>query len=141
MKLPRLAINKLVLTPQKGPLYLSAPVEVTLNVESAIDLAKAPITVDYDRQMLKLISVSSGGMMGADGQKENLTMDFGTGEFDLSRDAGVVGVSGSGALLKLNFISLAKGEASVRIAAAKMANSNNEQLPASKLPELTVRIQ
>lgn len=140
-RMPRIAINKLVLTQQQGPLYLSAPLQVTLNVESAVDLAKAPIKLDYDRQMLKLISVSSGGMMGSDGQKENLTMDFGTGEFDLSRDAGVVGVSGSGTLLKLNFISLAKGEASVRVSAAKMANSNNEALPATQLPELTVKIQ
>ncbi len=141
LRMPRLAINKLVLTPQQGPIYLSAPLQVTLNVESAVDLANAPIQVDYDRRMLKLVSVDSGGMMASDEQKENLTIDLATGQIQLSREPGVAGVSGSGTLLKLNFLSLAKGETIVRLASAKLANSNRQALPVTQLPELTVKIQ
>lgn len=141
LRMPRLAINKLVLTPQQGPIYLSAPLQVTLNVESAVDLANAPIQVDYDRRMLKLVSVDSGGMMASDEQKESLTMDLATGQIEISRETGVAGVSGSGTLLKLNFISLSKGETTVRLASAKLANSNRQALPMTQLPELTVKIQ
>lgn len=135
------ARNKLSLTPQSGPLFLSAPLQVTVNVESAEDLVKAPLKIDYDRQLLKLISVASGGMLGADGQKESLSLDLGKGEVDLSLTPGAAGVSGTGALLTLTFVSLAKGEAGIRIADAKLANSKNVILSSENLPELTVKIE
>ncbi len=133
--------NRLTLLPPSGQSFLSAPIEVTLNVESAEDLVKAPLRVDYDRQMLKLISVSSGGMFSPDGKKENLLIDLGKGEIDLSLAAGTPGVNGSGSLIKLTFISLAKGDAGIRIADARLANSKNESLNGQPLPELTVKIQ
>jgi hypothetical protein len=114
---------------------------MSLNVESAEDLVKAPLRIDYDRQLLKLISVSSGGMFSPDGKKENLLIDLGKGEIDLSLAAGSPGVNGSGSLIKMTFISLAKGDAAIRIADAKLANSKNENLDGNPLPELTVKIQ
>jgi len=135
------AKNKLVLTPADGPHFLSAPVLVTVNLESAEDLSKAPLKLEYDRQLLKLISVSSAGLMGADGQKENLQIDLGKGDIDLTRPPGAVGISGSGALLKLTFISLAKGDAMLRISEARLENSKSESLAGSALPELIVKIQ
>lgn len=133
--------NKLVLTPASGPHYLSAPVEITLNVESAEDLVKAPLKLEYDRQMLRLVSVSSGGLMASDGQKEDLNLDLGKGEVNVARPAGAGGVNGTGALVKLTFVSLAKGDAAVRVASAQLANSRNENLVAETLPEVTVKIQ
>ena len=135
------ARNRLTLVPPSGQTFLGAPVEMSLNVESAEDLVKAPLRIDYDRQMLKLISVSSGGMFSPDGKKENLLIDLGKGEIDLSLAAGSPGVNGSGSLIKMTFISLAKGEAAIRIADAKLANSKNENLEGNPLPELTVKIQ
>jgi hypothetical protein len=41
----------------------------------------------------------------------------------------------------MTFISLAKGDAAIRIADAKLANSKNENLDGNPLPELTVKIQ
>ena len=133
--------NRLILTPPSGQTFLSAPIEVSLNVEAAEDLVKAPLRVDYDRQLLKLISVSSGGMFSPDGKKESLLIDLGKGEIDLSLAADTPGVNGSGSLLKLTFIGLAKGDAGIRIADAKLANSKNESLNGQPLPELTVKIQ
>jgi len=138
---PGQASNRLVLTPQDGPHYLSAPVQVTVNMESATDVAKAPLKIEYDRQLLKLISVTSGGMLGSDGQKESLAMDLGKGEVDLSRDAGAPGISGTGPLVRLTFISLGKGDASIRIAGAALLNSKNEAIAGESLPEVTVKIQ
>jgi general secretion pathway protein D len=139
--LPPTARNRLVLSSSNGPFFLSAPVQVSLTVESVEDLAKAPLRIDYDKQILKLVSVNTGGLLGSDGVKENMNIDLGKGEVDLSRPAGSTGVTGTGTLLKLTFISLAKGDASVRIADAKLANSKNEALEGAALPELIVKIQ
>ena len=139
--LPPQSKNRLVLTPQDGPFYLSAPVQVTVNMESAEDISKAPLRFEYDKQLLKLISVSSGGLLGSDGKKENLAMDLGKGEVDLSREKGSPGISGSGPLVKLTFVSLAKGEAAIRISGASLENSKNEAVAADKLPEVSVKIQ
>ena len=91
---------------------------VALNVDSAEDLAKAPLKIDYDRQILKLISITSGGMLAAEGQNENLIIDIGKGDVSLSRAPGTPGVQGNGSLLNLTFITLAKGDASALYDAA-----------------------
>ena len=135
------AKNKLVLQGPAGPVFLGGPVQVTLNVDSAEDLAKAPLTIDYDRQILKLISITSGGMLAAEGQNENLNIDLGKGDVSLSRAPGVAGVQGNGSLLNLTFITLAKGDASVRVSEAKLANSKNEALANAPLPEVSIKVQ
>ena len=68
-------------------------------------------------------------------------MDLGKGEVDLSRDAGAPGISGTGPLVRLTFISLGKGDASIRIAGAALLNSKNEAIAGESLPEVTVKIQ
>lgn len=133
--------NKLSLQAQSGPLHLSAPVQVTLNLESATDLAKAPVTIEYDKQMLKLISVSSGGLLSSDGGQERLNLDLGKGEVDLARVDPSKGVTGSGALLNLTFVSLAKGEAAIRVSDVKLRNSKDELVKPTELPELKVNIE
>jgi general secretion pathway protein D len=133
--------NKLVLTPQQEPVYLSAPLKIVVNLESAADLTRAPIRIDYDRQLLKLISVKPAGLLSADGVKENLNVDLGKGEVEVSRAEGATGVNGSGALLELTFVSLAKGEAAVRVADAKFVDSKKTVSSGFQLPEVVVKIQ
>lgn len=135
------ASNRLMLNPQQGPHYLSAPINVTVQLESATDISKAPFVVEYDKQLLKLVSVRAGGLLGVDGKRENLKLDLGKGEVDLSRESGAMGVSGSGSLAQLTFVSLAKGDASIRIATAKLENSKAEAMQAEALPEVTLKIQ
>lgn len=132
--------NRLLLEPQAGTHFLGAPIVVNVRVEGAQDLAQAPLQLDYDKQMLRLVSVDSGGLLASDGQKENLKLDLSKGEVDLKRDAGTRGISGNGSLVKLTFLSLAKGEAAIRIAGAKLSNSQSAPLNSPMLPEVTVRI-
>lgn len=133
--------NRLVMTPQDGPHLVSTPVEVAVHVESAEDLARAPLRLDYDRQMLRLVSASPGGLLASDGQKEDLQLDLSKGEVKLGRAAGLGGVNGSGQLVKLTFVGLAKGDATIRLVGADLMNSRNEVLVSGALPELTVKIQ
>ncbi len=138
---PETARNRLQLTGPATAVFLGGPLQVTLNIDAADDLSKAPVKIEYDQQLLKLISATSGGMMAADGQKENLVMDLGRGEVAISRPAGAPGVKGSGTLLNLTFIALAKGDAAVRVSEAKLVNSKNEALVPGTLPELSVKVQ
>ena len=124
-----------------APVSLGGPVHVALNVDSAEDLAKAPLKIDYDRQILKLISITSGGMLAAGGQNENLIMDIGKGDVSLSRAPGTPGVQGNGSLLNLTFITLAKGDASVKVTEAKLVNSKDEALANAPLPEVSIKVQ
>ncbi|WP_031499925.1 cohesin domain-containing protein [Bryobacter aggregatus] len=133
--------NKLSLTAPVTPVQLSSAVQVMVNVESADDLTKAPLKVEYDTKLLKLVNVSSGGLLASDGQKEELVTDLNSGEVSVSRSAGTKGISGNGSLLKLTFLSLAKGEATVRLTQAKLSNSKNEAAAPAPLPEVTLKIQ
>ena len=135
------ANNKLVLTPPQGTIFLSAPLQVELRVESAQDWSKSPIKLDYDHQLLKLISVTSGGMFSADGKLEDLKVELSKGQVNLSRAAGAGGISGSGTLLKFTFQTLAKGEAAIRVSEAKPENSKQEAVVPAALPEVIVKIE
>ena len=139
IKLPT-AANRLALTPPQGPVFLSAPVQVQLRIEEAEELTSAPFRIEYDKQLLKLISVTPGGMMSADGNPEDLQVDLDRGEVRLSRPSNG-GVSGSGTLLKLTFVSLAKGDAQIRVAEARLENSQKQALAVPSLPELSIKIQ
>ncbi len=129
------------LTEQPGPHCVSTPVQVTVEMAAAEDLSQAPLKIDYDRQLLKLVSVSSGGLLASDGKRENVRMDLGKGEVDLSREEGQPGVNGNGSLAQLTFISLGKGDANIRLTSAQLQNSRKQMIPADNLPALTVKIE
>jgi general secretion pathway protein D len=132
--------NRLVLEAPSGQHFLGGPVEITLRVEQATDLAHAPIQIDYDRQLLRLVSVNSGGLLSSDGTPESLKLDLTKGDVDVARAPGASGVNGNGALVKLVFMTLAKGEAAVRVAGAQLENSKKEMLMPATLPEIKVKI-
>ncbi len=133
--------NKLILNAQNSEVFLSAPITVNVDVEYGEDLADAPLVLDYDRQVLKLIGAASGGFLSADGQKEEFNADLAKGELKIKRLVGSGGVSGNGTLLKLTFATLAKGEAFIRVASAELVNGRKEPLPGAPLPEILVKVQ
>jgi hypothetical protein len=133
--------NRLQLVPSEEKIFLSAPVAVSVNVEAAEELASAPMQIEYDTQVLRLISATSGGLLAIDGTKEDFEADLKTGVVRLKRPEGTGGVSGNGALLKLTFASLAKGEGAVRIVTADLANAKKEALTGAPLPEIVIKVE
>ncbi|MDX2269887.1 MAG: cohesin domain-containing protein [Bryobacter sp.] len=133
--------NKLQLRPQQSEVFLSGPVTIQVDVEYGEDIAAAPLVLEYDQSLLKLIGATSGGLLSIDGQKEKVEVDLNKGRIHLERAVGAGGVSGNGTLAKLTFATLAKGEASVRILSADMVNSRKEPLAGAPLPEVTIKIQ
>jgi len=97
--------------------------------------------VEYDTQVLRLISVTSGGLLGIDGTKEDFEADVKSGAIQLKRPDGTGGVSGNGTLVKLTFVSLAKGEGAVRVVTADLANAKKESLSGAPLPEIVIKVE
>jgi general secretion pathway protein D len=133
--------NRLQLVPTEEKIFLSAPVAVSVNVEAAEELASAPMHIEYDTQVLRLIAVTSGGLLAIDGTKEDFEADVKTGVVKLKRPEGTGGVSGNGTLLKLTFASLAKGDGAVRIVTADLANNKKEALTGAPLPEIVIKVE
>ncbi len=133
--------NRLLLNAAESKVFLSAPVSVNVELEAGEEVAGVPLVLEYDKQLLRLIAVSSGGLLAIDGQKEDLQVDLNKGEIRLSRPDGSGGVSGNGTLLRLTFATLAKGEAAIRIANANLSNGRKEALSGAPLPEILVTVQ
>jgi general secretion pathway protein D len=138
---PPVLRNKLTLRPVEKEIFLSGPVNVLVDVEYAEDLASAPLLLEYDKQLLKLIAAAPGGLLGIDGAKEEVEVNLDQGKIHVKRPVGSGGVSGNGTLLKLTFASLAKGEAAIRVVTADMVNSRKEPLTGAPLPEIQVEIK
>lgn len=133
--------NRLQLVPSETKIFLSAPVAVSVNLEAGEEVSSAPMQVEYDTQVLRLISATSGGLLGIDGTKEDFEADLKTGVIKLKRPDGTGGVSGNGTLVKLTFASLAKGEGAVRIVTADLANAKKESLTGAPLPEIVIKVE
>jgi general secretion pathway protein D len=133
--------NRLQLVPTEEKIFLSAPVAVSVNLEAGEEVASAPMQIEYDTQVLRLISVSSGGLLAIDGTKEDFEADLKTGAIKLKRPDGTGGVSGNGTLLKLTFVSLAKGDGAVRVVTANLANAKKESLAGAPLPEIVIKVE
>jgi general secretion pathway protein D len=133
--------NRLQLVPSEDKIFLSAPVAVSVNIEGGEEVASAPMKIEYDTQVLRLIAVTSGGLLAIDGTKEDFEADVKTGVIQLKRPEGTGGVSGNGTLVKLTFASLAKGDGAVRVVTADLANAKKESLSGAPLPEIVIKVE
>jgi general secretion pathway protein D len=98
---------------------LSSSFTVTLMVENAADAASAPMQISFDPKVVRLNDALRGDFLASDGQQpvftKNIMNDSGAAAIQLSRLPGSPGVSGSGALLTLNFTAVARGTTNVSI--------------------------
>jgi general secretion pathway protein D len=130
------------------PANLSARVDntlfVVLNINQGTDLFSAPMNVQYDPKVLKLLDVVQGNALSPEGQKlvfkPVIAQDKGTAQIELSRQPGTGGVNSSGPVVLFRFQALAKGTSSVSLPGLTLKNSKNMQIPAS-VPSATVKVE
>jgi len=130
------------------PADLSARVDntlfVVLNINQGTDLFSAPMGVQYDPKVLKLLDVVQGNALSPEGQKINfkpvITHEKGTAQIELSRIPGTGGVNSSGPMVLLRFQAIAKGTSTVSLPGLMLRNSKNMQIPAA-VPNATVRVE
>ena len=93
--------------------------DVNVVLKDARNLSSLPLQILYDPQKLQLITVKRGGLFDRDGQAAALVqrVDSSTGRItaSISRPSSAPGISGSGVVFTLSFMSKAPGRSRLRV--------------------------
>jgi general secretion pathway protein D len=119
-------------------------VQVSVQIDNAADLFSAsPIRVKYDASLLRLNDVTPGELFTRDGVRitsaKDIRNDVGEAILTIARPPGTAGISGSGAVLMLNFTAIGKGTGTVTLPDFNLKNT--QLLPVAVTPgELPVKV-
>src|SRR5262249_48588787 len=105
-------------TPANAEGQLGGPITVTLNVENASDLFTVPMSISFDKSIVRLNDITPGPLMTSDGKQllapsKNIQNDAGAATFVMTRAPGSGGVNGSGVLATLSFQAVGRGTANI----------------------------
>jgi general secretion pathway protein D len=135
---------RLRLTPSQVDTSVSNTFTVAVQLEGGTDVASAPMQIQFDPKVLRLVDVSRGDYLSNDGQPpvftKNIMNDTGTAAIQLNRLPGAPGASGSGTLVTLTFQTVAKGATNVTIPNLTVRNSQGQVL-ATATPRLIVNVR
>jgi len=123
---------------------VSGNFSVSLLLDGVTDAATAPIQIQFDPKVLRLNDVARGDLFSRDGQQPTFIRDYrndsGTATIQLSRMPGSPGVSGSGALVVLNFQAVGRGTTVVSAPSLVVRNSLG-QTAASGSAQVAVNVK
>lgn len=130
--------------PESVQTVTGATVQVAVQVDNAADLFSAsPMRVKYDASILRLNDAAPGEMFTRDGVRitsvKDIRNEVGEATLTVARAPGSPGVSGSGAVMMLNFTAVGKGAGTVSLPEFNLKNSQLQPLPASPA-ELAVKV-
>ena len=106
--------------------------QVALMASNARDLSSVPVEMQYDPKVLSLVDVSSGELLGRDGQAVALVhRDEGGGlvTISASRPPNASGVDGQGTVCTLTFKALTSGDATLALVKLGAKDSKQNSLP------------
>lgn len=117
---------------------------VSIVADNAVDLGAAPVEVKFDPKMLRLNDVAAGDLLSQGGAvpllTKNIQNESGTASVQVSRQPGLKGATGSGALVTFTFSAVAAGE--TQVMAPNIAVRDSQGQPAGNgVSSLTVRIK
>jgi general secretion pathway protein D len=117
---------------------------IALVIENAADAASAPIGVQFDPKVLKLIDVGRGDFFSSDGQipvfTKNIQNDAGAALVNLNRLPQTPGMNGSGVLVSLTFQAVAPGSTAVSIPNMTVRNTQGQPV-FTGTPQTTVTVR
>ena len=109
-----------------------------------MDLASAPMQIQFDPKIVRLNNVTVGGFMAQGNVQpvftQNVLNDNGSATIQLSRPPGSPGISGSGALVSLSFQAVGRGMTTVTIPNLAVANSQGQPIPVGN-PQLSITVR
>jgi general secretion pathway protein D len=117
---------------------------VSIVADNAVDLGAAPMEVKFDPKMLRLNDVAAGDLASQGGAvpllTKNIQNESGTASVQVSRQPGLKGATGSGALATFTFSAVAAGE--TQVMAPNIAVRDSQGQPAGNgVSSLTVHIK
>ena len=120
-------------TPPNAVQAAGSTFQMAVLVSNANDLYSIPLQVQFNAQVLQLVNVDSGELLGRDGQAVAVVhRDEGNGTVTISasRPPGVKGISGQGSVAVLTFRAIASGDSNVALTKVGAKNSGQGSLPA-----------
>jgi general secretion pathway protein D len=130
--------------PPAAQAQLSGPVVLVLQGSGLTDVSGMPVKLKWDPKILKLNSATAGTFLARDGSVNQPTVDIrndaGEASIEMTRAAGLAGVSGSGPLMQFTFVAVAKGTTAVTASDAILKNSKGESLTVAA-PTVNVVVQ
>ena len=122
----------LMFTPLAGPVSMGSTFQLPVVLSGGSDIASVPMQIKYDPARLSLVSVTTGDLLGRDGQAVALVhRDDPPGSIavNAARPPGAAGVNGAGVVCILTFEAKAAGDNEVAITRAATVNSAQQQSP------------
>lgn len=123
---------------------VGAPMFLVLQMNRGSDVFAAPLRVQYDPKMLRLVEVIKGNALSPDGTQINFTptiqQDKGEARVEISRLPGSGGITTSGPLVLFKFEGLAKGTTNVMLPELRLTDSKNQPIPVS-IPTVSVTVE
>ena len=118
-------------SPASVQVAAGSPVNVTIQVENGADVfSGAPIRIKYDPSKLRLNDMSAGDLLARGGVTvsavKDIRNDAGEATMTVARAPGSPGVSGSGAIVTLNFVAVGKGASAVTLDSSTLKNSQGQ---------------
>jgi len=118
-------------SPASVQVAAGSPVNVTIQVENGADVfSGAPIRIKYDPSKLRLNDMSAGDLLARGGVTvsavKDIRNDAGEATMTVARAPGSPGVSGSGAIVTLNFVAVGKGSSAVTLDSSTLKNSQGQ---------------
>ena len=123
----------LMFSPPGGAVAAGATFQIPVVLTGGKDIASVPLQIKYDPAMLSLVNVTSGDLLGRDGQAVALIhRDDGPGMITINaaRPPGAAGVNGAGVVCVLSFQAKGAGESVLAMTRAVAVNSAQQQVPA-----------
>lgn len=117
---------------------------VSIVADKASDLGAAPIELKFDPKLLRLNEVLAGDLLAQGGAVplvvKNIQNESGSATVQVSRQPGLKGATGSGAILTLTFSALGPGDTQVMAPNIILRNSQGQPAGTAS-PGLSVHIQ
>lgn len=116
---------------------------LTAEVRNTNDLFSAPLRIQFDPNILKLVEIVRGNALAPQGEQLNFTplmdrADKGEARVEISRLPGSGGVSSTGPLVMFKFQTIGKGATMVALTDLNLKNSQNQPIPAAAMPATVV---
>ena len=122
----------------------SERITVSLFIDGGVDVASAPMQIQFDPKFLRLNDVSLGDFFSKDDRQpvftKNILNDTGVAVVQLNRPPGSRGAGGSGTLVTLNFQAMARGATVVTIPHLAVRNAQGAVI-SNSTPQLTVTVK
>jgi len=121
-----------------------APVMVSVQIDNAADLFSAsPMRIKYDTALLRLNDATPGELFTRDGVRitsvKDIRNEVGEATLTVTRAPGAAGISGTGAVLMLNFTAVGKGSGTISLPEFSLKDSKLQ--PVAVAPaELPVKV-